>query len=80
VKDQKNPEPEFVVCESVAAITTHFRQLGDDVPPINLSGFAKRPKALCGTEIGWDTQLPASSVRCAWCLEHRRAIERTRSR
>jgi hypothetical protein len=56
----------LVVCESVAAITTHLRIV--DETPINLSGFSERPFALCGMEIAWDTRLPLGAARCRACL------------
>lgn len=59
--------PDYVVCESVAAITTHLRKVGDT--PISLSGFAKRPRALCGTEVAWDTRSPVEFARCRECRD-----------
>lgn len=58
----------LVVCESVVAITTHLRDTVE-VPSTaaTLSGFTKRPTALCGTEIAWDTRLPVTAARCRDC-------------
>lgn len=58
----------YVVCESVAVITTHARVV-DASSPIRLNGHAKRPRphALCGMEIAWDTRLPIEAVRCRDC-------------
>lgn len=57
----------LVVCETVAAITTHLREVSDEYP-IKLGGHSNKPKALCGREINWDTRLPISSARCTKCL------------
>lgn len=63
----------FVVCETVAAITTHLRRVTDEWP-LNYSGHVRyldgqprRPRALCNAEISWDTKLPISSTRCRTC-------------
>jgi hypothetical protein len=68
-----NPEPgrggreeKLVTCESVAAITLHVRDTTQ--VPISYSGFAKRPQALCGAEVAWDTRIPVSNTRCRECL------------
>lgn len=59
----------FVVCETSAAITPHIRSTAE-VPATErtLSGFAARPKALCGAEVAWDTRLPLSAARCCYCI------------
>jgi len=52
---------ELVVCESSAAIVPHLRIVTTDLP-IKLGGHpTPRPDALCGLEIGWDTQLPLAA-------------------
>lgn len=56
----------LITCESVAAITLHLRD-ASTIPP-NYSGHHPRPKALCGSEIAWDTKIPASMARCRACL------------
>jgi hypothetical protein len=56
----------FVTCESVAAVTLHIRETTDT--PVNYSGFARRPKALCDAVIAWDTQIPVSAARCMPCI------------
>ena len=60
----------YVVCESTAAITTHLRELGSNNDnPVKYAGHWPRPKALCGTEISWDTKLPIETVRCRTCRD-----------
>lgn len=59
----------FVVCESVAAIVTHLREVTKE-HPISLSGHSfPRPRSLCDREMAWDTRLPISSARCRDCRE-----------
>jgi hypothetical protein len=58
---------ELVVCETVAAITTHLRKITAE-HPINYSGFSRRPKTLCDKDAAWDTKLPLNSTRCRVCL------------
>jgi hypothetical protein len=55
----------LVVCESIAAITTHLRDTSK--VGVNLSGHHPRPHALCGAEIAWDTRLPLTAARCRAC-------------
>lgn len=63
----------LVVCESVAAITTHLREV-TDATPIRLSGHAPpRPPSLCGIDIAWDTKLPLGAARCAACITKARS-------
>lgn len=62
----------LIVCESIAAVTTHLREVTDIAP--NYGGHVKRPKALCGAEIAWDTRLPVGAARCLACM--RAAMER----
>lgn len=57
---------DLVVCESVAAITTHLRIVTVETP-ISLSGFHPRPTALCGMEVAWDTKIPTRFARCKAC-------------
>ncbi len=58
----------LVICETVAAITPHLREV-TTTHPIRLGGHSDKPKALCGREINWDTELPLSAARCSKCLE-----------
>lgn len=58
----------LVICETVAAITLHLREVTTD-SPIKLGGHWPRPLALCGAEVSWDTQIPVSSVRCRGCIK-----------
>jgi hypothetical protein len=63
----------FVVCETIAAITTHLRIVTAE-HPIRLSGHWPRPLTLCRMEAGWDTQIPVRrrdgtiAARCRHCL------------
>jgi hypothetical protein len=57
---------DLVVCESVAAITTHLRVITPEVP-VNLHGHHPRLPALCGTLVAWDTQIPVRMGRCRDC-------------
>lgn len=57
----------LVVCESVAAITTHLRDFSDIAR--NYGGHWPKPLALCGAVISWDTKLPLTSARCLRCRE-----------
>ena len=64
--------PDFVVCESEAAIVTHARVLDERHPLISYSGHVDRPRALCGSEVAWDTRSTwnlKGSVRCRDCLD-----------
>lgn len=56
----------MVVCETMAAITTHLRVV-DDEHPIRLSGHSVPPATLCGMSAAWDTQLPLNATRCNAC-------------
>lgn len=58
---------ELVTCESTAAITLHLRSTREI--PVSLSGFATRPRALCGAEVAWDTRIQVSAASCCKCLE-----------
>lgn len=58
---------ELVVCESVAAVTTHLRDMS--TVPFNPSGRYPRPRSLCGAEVAWDTRIPVSNARCRTCRE-----------
>lgn len=60
----------LVVCETVAAITTHLREVTPETP-LNYGGHHPRPKALCGAEIAWDTKLPLTDTRCRGCIQAR---------
>jgi hypothetical protein len=57
----------LVVCESIAAITTHLRDA--EVVEPNYGGHHPRPAALCGSAIAWDTKLPLGAARCRPCLD-----------
>lgn len=49
-------EPEYVPCETVAAITVHLRQIGES-------------ETLCGSRVGWDLSGdPRHEVRCRDCM------------
>ncbi len=57
----------LITCESVAAITLHLRD-ASIVPP-NYGGHHPRPKALCESEVAWDTRISPESARCSACLK-----------
>lgn len=60
--------PKLATCETTAAITLHVRVVGDR--PFNPSGHTTpRPRALCGVNIAWDTQIDLGGVRCRSCLQ-----------
>jgi hypothetical protein len=59
---------DLVVCETVAAITTHARRV-DEATPIRLSGHSSEVLSLCGAKVAWDTRLPIEAVRCLRCRE-----------
>jgi hypothetical protein len=58
-------ETPLIVCETLAAITTHLRIVGPE--GVRLSGHWPRPKTLCGMEASWDTRLPLEAARCREC-------------
>jgi len=64
----------LIVCETVAAITTHLRELADDEEPNYHGHRTPAPKTLCGVGMGWDTRLPIESARCLGCLVARDII------
>jgi hypothetical protein len=73
-RKQEPKRGDVVICETVAAITTHYRVLSERHPR-RLSGHATpRPLALCGTAAAWDTELPTHrqdgslAARCSECL------------
>jgi len=60
----------YIVCETIAAITSHVRLVDESTPP-RLGGHIhdRGPVlALCGRKIAWDTRLPLFAVRCAECV------------
>lgn len=57
---------DMVVCETVAAITTHARIV--DGRGVKYGGWYQGPTAICGAKLGWDTRLPTSAIRCRSCL------------
>jgi hypothetical protein len=57
----------FVTCETTAAISLHIREVGET--PINYSGFAQRPTALCGAIVAWDTKISLNYSTCSTCDE-----------
>ena len=64
----------LIVCETVAAITTHLRELEDAEEPNYHGHRTPAPKTLCGSDVGWDTRLPMGSARCRVCLERKEAL------
>lgn len=64
----------LVVCETTAAISTHFRLVSPEFP-IRLGGHWPRPKTLCDKEAAWDTQLPIKpGARCGLCQQEARRL------
>ena len=65
--------PNLVICETAAAISTHYRIVTAE-HPIRLSGHYPRPRTLCGMEAAWDTERPATrldgsfAARCRECV------------
>lgn len=64
----------LVICETVAAITTHLRRVTPE-HPVRLGGHpSPKPLTLCGRDVGWDTQIPvrgpdgAVECGCRRCL------------
>ena len=61
-------EADFVVCETIAAVTTHLRVVSSETAPVQYGGHRMpRPLALCDAEIAWDTKLPLTAARCMKC-------------
>jgi hypothetical protein len=68
----------YIICETIAAITTHVRRV-DALTPVRLGGHIhdRGPVlALCGKKVAWDTRLPLGAIGCALC---RARIEQLRS-
>ncbi len=59
---------DVVVCETMAAYTTHARIV--DARGIRMSGWHDGPKTPCGSQVAWDTEIPTTpgSIRCRSCL------------
>ena len=72
-KIASDAEDVFIICETVAAITTHLRRVGAIQP--SFSGHRDRPRTLCGMEAAWDTQLPISAMRCRKCKDALASLE-----
>ena len=62
-----NTSQEYVVCETVAAISKHLRKVTST--PVNYSGFAEQPLTLCNKRAAWDTKLPIEYASCEFCLD-----------
>jgi hypothetical protein len=54
------------VCESVAAIVLHLREVVDG--DVNYSGSIPDRMTLCGTKVGWDTKDQLAHANCRDCL------------
>lgn len=57
----------YVTCETTASIVHHIRRIA--AIPVSFSGHSKRPNALCGATIAWDTKIPLAAANCKGCLE-----------
>ena len=58
---------DLIVCETLAAITTHVRLLTTQGPLFEGASDSP-PRALCGAKVAWDTLLPLSTVGCRNCI------------
>ena len=62
----------LVICETVAAISTHYRLLSPEFP-FKPGGHHPRPSTFCAKAVGWDTELPTTrpdgslAVKCREC-------------
>ena len=54
------------VCESVAAIVLHLREVVDG--DVNYSGSIPERMTLCGMGVGWDTKDDLVHATCRDCL------------
>jgi len=65
-----NPSLEGIVaCESTVAVVLHARLVTPEMP-VRLGGHVSpRPRALCDTEVWWDTQRPVTNrtITCRSC-------------
>jgi hypothetical protein len=62
----------YIVCETVAAITLHLRELGLYEEPC-YTGFRRpQPQTLCGMGVGWDTHIQLGQETCSACIEERK--------
>ena len=65
----------LIVCETVAAITTHAREVTPD-NPISYNGSNGKTMTLCGSKVGWDLQYDdVGMTRCRDCIELLRLVE-----
>lgn len=63
---------EYVACETVAAIVHHVRRV-DAEHPVKRGGHWPKPRAMCGREVDWDTQVPPTE-KCISCRNCRKAM------
>ena len=66
------PMPEgarFVICETMAAISLHLRQIPAGQDPSYGGPAYPGAMTLCGKPMGWDTKIPANQVTCSKCAE-----------
>jgi hypothetical protein len=66
VKEHRWQPGDLIVCETVAAITTHLRRLTAVGPKW---GGAADTLALCGAKVSWDTRIPVEGAECSRCTE-----------
>jgi len=59
----------LVVCETVAAIVTHLRELQPGEEPCYSGRRRADAKTLCGMTVGWDTRIPVGEETCRRCIE-----------
>jgi hypothetical protein len=64
----------FVVGETYPAYRYHLREIGNT--PVHYGGHVKKPEALCGRPLAWDTHIPVEGFDdCPSCVS---ALERLR--
>ncbi len=56
----------IVVCETVAAIVLHLREVGEG--KVNYSGRDAYALTLCCVPVGWDTKHEVSEATCRTCI------------
>jgi len=69
------PKKRYVVCETVAAISLHLRELAPGEEP-NFHGHTyPQPKTLCNYSAAWDTRIPLGGETCGLCNERMEALK-----
>lgn len=72
----EEPPMRLVACETVAAITTHVREVTPDAP-FSDCGSNGETYTLCGSKVGWDLKYTTpAEARCKDCIEKLRALNK----